>query len=286
MPELAYVNGEFMPIEEAVVPIEDRGMQFGDSLYEVVRLYDGKPFRLKEHLDRMRRGAEVINLNLEAAGDLEAVLNELIERAQIDTAFVYWQVTRGVAPREHTIPDDLTPVVIATVQEMQEIDESKYQKGSRAFTQPDQRWARRDVKATTLLPNIMARTYAINRGGYGAILYEDDGKVTEGAVSNVFCVINGVIRTHPTDHSVLPGISRATALECAEKLDLPYVEKSFTVQEMMDASEVFFTDTYCEVMPVVEIDSQVIGDGSPGPVAAKLKKAFRQVVIEETGADL
>ncbi len=286
MPELAYVNGEIMPVEEAVISIEDRGMQFGDSLYEVVRLYDGRPFRMKEHIDRMRRGAEVIGLDLSKAGDLEEILDELIQRAGLKTAFVYLQVTRGVTPRNHVIPDDLTPTVIATVRHLEELSEERYVRGSRAFTRLDERWARRDVKATTLLPNILSRSYAVGKGGYDAIHYEEDGTVTEGSVSNLFCVIGGVIRTHPTGKKILPGISRATVLQLIEKMQMPFAEQAFTVAEMMDASEVFFADTYSEVMPVVQIDSQTIGDGKPGPVAKKLKKAFRRVVIAETGADL
>ncbi len=283
MPAVAYLNGEFMPIEEAMVPIEDRGLQFGDSLYEVARLYGGRPFRLKQHLARMKRGADIIGLKLERAGDLEKVVMELAERSQMDTAFVYLQVTRGVAPRNHAIPDDLEPTVIATVREITLIHERIYERGALAFTTPDLRWARRDVKATTLLPNIMSRTEAMGRGGYDAIHYEEDGTVTEGSVSNLLSVIDGVIRTHPTDHRILPGISRATTLECAQALGLPYREEAFTLDEMFAASEVFFSDTYSEVMPLRQVDGRTIGEGRPGPVAQKLRAAFRRVVQEETG---
>ncbi len=283
MPEVAYLNGKFMPIEEALVPIEDRGLQFGDSLYEVARLYGGRPFRLKQHLQRMKQGAEVIGLHLERAGDLEKVVLGLAKRSQMDTAFVYLQVTRGVAPRNHVIPDELQPTVIGTVREIVPMHQSMYDRGGRGFTTPDLRWARRDIKATTLLPNIMSRTEAMGKGGFDAIHYEEDGTVTEGSVSSLFSVIDGVIRTHPADHHVLPGISRATVLECAQRLDLPYREEAFTLDEMFDASEVFFSDTYSEILPLRQVDGRTIGEGRPGPVAQKLLSAFRQVVQKETG---
>lgn len=283
MPEIAYLDGEFMPIEQARIPIEDRGLQFGDSLYEVVRLYGGRPFRLVQHLARMRRGAEVIGLDIERAGDLEGMMRELASRCQLDTAFVYLQVTRGVMPRNHVIPDELEPTVIATARELQTIDERKFERGGFALTMPDLRWARRDVKATTLLPNIMSRTRAIKAGAYDAIHFEPDGTVTEGSVSNLFSVIDGVIRTHPTGHKILPGISRATVLECAEELGLACREEAFTLDEMYDAEEVFFADTYSEVMPIRRVDDVTIGNGRPGPIAMKLREAFREVVKKETG---
>ncbi len=285
MPELAYLNGEFMAIEEAMVPVEDRGLQFGDSLYEVVRLYGGEPFRLGPHLDRMRRGAEVIGMDLAAAGDLDEIMQELALRSNLDTAFLYLQVTRGVCPRNHLIPEDLDPTVIATARKLEAIPEEKYSRGSVAFTRPDLRWARRDVKATTLLPNIMSRSEAIKRGGYDAVHYEEDGTITEGSVSNFFCVIDGVIRTHPANERILSGISRATVLECAEDLDIPYRESPFSIDELMeDATEAFFSDTYSEVMPVTHVDGEGIGDGAPGPIAQRLRAAFRDVVRRETGS--
>ncbi len=284
MPELAYLDGDYMSIEEAQVPVEDRGLQFGDSLYEVVRLYEGEPFRLGPHMDRMRRGAEVIGLNLAAAGDLERIMRDLAEKSELDTAFIYLQVTRGVCPRNHLIPDELEPTIIATARKLQPIPEEKYSRGSVAFTRPDLRWARRDVKATTLLPNIMSRSYAINRGGYDAVHYEEDGTITEGSVSNFFCVIDDVVRTHPADERILAGISRATVLECAEALDISYEERAFTVKDLFEgASEAFFSDTYSEVMPVHQVDGKDIGQGRPGPVAQELRSAFRDVVRRETG---
>ncbi|MFO8059390.1 MAG: aminotransferase class IV [Bacillota bacterium] len=283
MPELAYLNGKFMHIQEAMVPIEDRGLQFGDSLYEVVRLYGGRPFRLKQHLARMRRGAEVIGLDIERAGNLEEILAELARRSHVETAFIYLQVTRGVSPRNHVIPSDLQPTVIATVRGITPLHERTYERGGIAFTAPDLRWARRDVKATTLLPNIMSRTQAMNRGGYDAIHYEEDETVTEGSVSSLFCVIDGVIRTHPADHHVLPGITRAAVLECAENLNLAYREEAFTLDDMFGASDVFFADTYSEILPLREVDGKSIGEGRPGPIAQKLHSAFRELVQEETG---
>lgn len=284
MPELAYLNGAFMPIEDAMIPIEDRGLQFGDSLYEVIRLYNGIPFRPEAHIARMKRGATAIYLDIEAAGNMEAIIHELAERSRLDSAFIYLQVTRGAAPRNHVIPDHLRPMAMATARKMQPIPEDTYEQGRTAVSAPDLRWARRDIKATTLLPNVLARTRAAEQGAYDAILHEKNGTVTEGSSSNLFAVIGGVIRTHPADQGVLPGISRATILECARKLDMECREESFFLDMLYSASEVFFSDTYCELMPVIEVDGRVIGEGRPGPVAKKLRAAFRETVDKETGA--
>ncbi|MFP4200720.1 MAG: aminotransferase class IV [Clostridia bacterium] len=285
MAELAYLNGEYMPIESAKVPIEDRGLQFGDSLYEVIRLYGGKPFRSRDHLERMRAGAQVVGFPADALDALPGVIEELASRCGLDDAFVYLQVTRGVYPRVHAAPDEARPTVIATVRAFERLPEEMYRVGSISFTEPDIRWGRRDVKATTLLPNILAATRVQNRGGYDAVLVERDGTVTEGTVSNLFAVIDGAVQTHPLGPRILAGISRKVTLEAAEELDLDSKEEAFEEGDLWRASELFFTNTYCEVLPVVRVDGQPIGDGLPGPVAKRLRKQFRLIVKQETGAN-
>ncbi len=283
MPELAYLNGEYLPIESAKVSVEDRGMQFGDSLYEVVRLYDGVPFRAREHLERMRAGAEVVDLPPDALSGLPMVIEELAGRSQMADAFVYLQVTRGACPRIHAAPDEIEPTIIGTVRPFDRLPKRLYRKGAAAYTEPDIRWGRRDVKATTLLPNILAATRVQKKGGYDAVFVEDDGTVTEGTVSNLFAVIDGVIRTHPVGPRILAGVTRAAVVEAAEHLELPLREEAFTREELRVASELFFTNTYCEVLPVVRVDDAEIGTGEPGPLARDLLGAFREIVQRETG---
>jgi len=281
MPELAYVNGEYLPIEDACISINDRGFLFGDSLYEVARLYDGRFFRLDEHLERMRRGATAIGLDVPFDRLREAML-ELARRSGLKQAFVYAQVTRGVAPRGHAIPAGLSPTMVATVRPMDPMPEELYRQGVRAVTRPDLRWGRRDIKATTLLPNILDKTDAQKLGCYDAIHYEEDGTVTEGSVCNVLGVFDGVLRTHPTGHRILSGISRDAVLECATELGIDVDETPFLVEDIPAAEELFFSDTYCELINIVEVDGRPVGNGTPGPVGERLREAFRNLVKVET----
>ncbi len=272
-----------MPIEQAMVPVEDRGMQFGDSLYEVVRLYGGVPFRDRGHLERMQAGANVVGFETDFIAQLREVIGVLASRSGLDDAFVYLQVTRGVCPRIHAAPDGLEPTVIATVRAFDRLPGILYRKGASAYTEPDIRWGRRDVKATTLLPNILAATRVQKKGGYDAVFFEEDRVVTEGTVSNLFAVIDGEIRTHPVGAKILAGITRGATIEAAGRAGLNVREEAFTLEDLWHAEELFFTNTYCEVLPVVTVDERTIGEGSPGPVAGTLLEHFKNIVREETG---
>mgnify|MGYP002332528552 CR=1 FL=1 len=284
VPELAYLNGRFLPISEAAVPIDDRGLLFGDSLYEVIRVYAGKFFRLDAHLARLEQGARAIELPI-AVEELRAVLLELARRSGLGDAFVYLQVTRGVAPRNHVIPPDLEPTVLATVRPLVPLPAEQYEQGARAILRPDIRWGRRDIKATTLLPNILRKTEAARLGCYDVLHYEPDGTITEGSTCNIFGVFNGVLRTHPTGPRILAGITRGAVLDCARELGIPVEERPFTREEVPAAEELFFTDTYCEVLGIVEVDGQPIGQGRPGPLTRRLHAAFRRLVAREARAD-
>ncbi len=233
----------------------------------------------------MRAGAQVVGFPADALDELPGVIEELSSRCDLDDAFVYLQVTRGVYPRVHAAPDDPHPTVIGTVRAFERLPEEMYHDGSVSFTEPDIRWGRRDVKATTLLPNILAATRVQKKGGYDAVLIDRGGTVTEGTVSNLFAVIDGVVRTHPLGARILAGISRKVTLEAAGKLGLEVREHAFEETDLPRASELFFTNTYCEVLPVVRVNDQPIGDGLVGPMAKKLLTEFRRIVEAEAGSN-
>lgn len=285
VPDIAFLNGKFLPIEEAYVHIEDRGYQFGDSLYEVVRSYGGVPFRASKHLDRLFRGLDFIGLESPySKEEFLRIFDEAMKRSGLETpAFIYLQVTRGSGgPRFHVVRPGYKPAVVITVRGVEPLKESAREAGLKAITHPDWRWPKCYVKATTLLPNILIRTKADQLGCYDAVLYRDDGCITEGTVSNFFAVINGVLRTHPESDRILSGITRAAVIEAAKAKAVPIEERAIRVDEVYWASEAFFSDTYGEVIPIVEIDGKKIGEGRSGPVAMGLWRAFRETVAKET----
>ncbi|MFZ5862746.1 MAG: D-amino-acid transaminase [Nitrospirota bacterium] len=281
MPTIACVNGRFLPITQAKVSVEDRGFQFGDGVYEVVRSYDGRLFRLDAHLERLAQSAAAIRLPLRYS---RAQWRRLILRAYGLSTFpeakVYLQVTRGVAPRDHRFPKGVQPTVVITVRKLDPLPDAARRDGVRVITTPDLRWARCDVKSLNLLANVLAREEARAAGVFEAILVRD-GHVTEGSVSNVFCVINGAVTTSPTDPSILPGITRAATLELIRRDGTPLVERAVGVEELRQADEVFLTGTTVEIVPVVAVDGATIGKGVPGPLTQRLAQGFAAMVRAE-----
>lgn|SRR5574341_1332063 len=284
MPTIACVNGRFLPIARAVVSVEDRGFQFGDGVYEVVRSYGGKVFRLDEHLDRLAQSARAIRLPMRYS---LAQWRRLILRAYRMSGFadakVYLQLTRGPAPRDHGFPAGVRPTAVITVRKLEPLNPALRRDGVSAITVPDLRWGRCDVKSLNLLANVLAREDARAAKVFEAILVRE-GLVTEGAISNVFAVIRGAVTTSPTDPSILPGITRAATLDLARSEGLPLAERSFSVEELQAAEEVFLTGTTMEIVPVVSINGAKIGKGSPGPVTQRLAQRFGAMVEAECGA--
>jgi len=284
MPDICFLNGKFLPVEDAYVHIEDRGFQFGDSLYEVVRMYEGVPFRASQHLDRLFRGLNFIQLEIPySKNDLIEIFDEAAKSSGHGTAFIYLQVTRGNAgARSHVFGPGYKPTVVITVRAIDPMPEATREAGLKSITHPDWRWANNYVKATTLLPNVLMRTKASRLGCYDAVLYREDGYITEGTVSNFFAILNGVLRTHPLTGRILAGVTRGAVLEIAEAQGIPFEERAIRTDEVYHASETFFADTYGEVIPIVEIDGHKIGTGKTGPVAMKIWHAFRELVKKET----
>lgn len=276
---LAYLNGQFLPRSSATISVEDRGFIFGDGVYEVWRVVNGRLFETDRHLARLAFGLGELRIarpNILHATTLKDLADRLLAESGLTEgeASFYVEVTRGVAPRAHQFPAaTTTPTVYATVNRFSPPDELRA-RGVSCITVPDIRWLRCDLKTIQLLPNVLAKQGAIESGALDAIMIRD-GVVTEGSHANVFAVVNNVIRTHPTNHLILPGITRAVVLELARTLGLPVREDAVTEAELATADELFFTGTTTDVMPIVRLNDREVGTGEPGPIASRLARELR-----------
>jgi len=274
VPETAFLNGRFLPLAEATVSIEDRGFQFGDGVYEVIRTYRGRPFKLDAHLARLDRSAQAIDLRQPYPFErwVEYV-TEGLRLGDFPETKIYVQITRGTAPRDHAYAPDLQPTVLMTFRELQPLNAIVQSTGVAAMTMKDIRWGRCDIKSINLLANVLARQQAKKRGVFESILVRD-GQVTEGAVSNVFIVQDGKLITAPEGGWILSGVTRQVVLELARHEGLTVQERYCSDQELLGATEVFLTGTTVEVLGVVHIDGKQIGTGQPGPLTRSLAKRF------------
>jgi D-alanine transaminase len=272
---IVYLNGEYLPLSEAKVPVLDRGFIFGDGVYEVIPAYGGQLFRIDEHLQRLQNSLTAVRIhNPYSDAEWKQVLNKLLEKNPADDSSIYLQVTRGVAKRDHAFPANVRPTVFAMANPLVTTDEKTFNQGVAAITLDDIRWQHCNVKAITLLANILLRQTAIDDGAAEAILVRD-GEVTEGAASNVFIVSNGVIKTPPKSAHLLPGITRDLIVELAEVQQLPMQEINFAKAELLAADEIWITSSTKEIMPVVKLDNKTVGNGQPGPIARKLFGVFQ-----------
>ncbi|HSY83825.1 MAG TPA: aminotransferase class IV [Gemmatimonadaceae bacterium] len=270
-----YLNGKFVDRGDAVVSVDDRGFVFGDGVYEVTRSRDGVLLEVDRHVRRLERSLAGLDLAYSPA-DLPAISSRLLRDNGLarGEATVYWQVTRGAAsPRTHQFPPVDTPVTVYASASIFTPLHDKRASGVGTILVPDQRWARCDLKTVNLLPNVLAKQKAVAAGMHEAILMRD-GVIMEGAATNFFGVIDGVVRTHPTSNYILPGITRAVVLELANELGLAVREEPMFVDDIPRLSESFLTGTTNDVMPVVAIDGRPVGDGRPGPIAGRLYSAL------------
>lgn len=267
-------NDRLVEPEQARISFQDRGYQFGDGVYEVIRLYDGKWFEKEAHFARLARSASEIGLRLPYDLEtLEALLNRLVAANRVSTGSVYVQISRGAFPRQFPFPpEDVPPVVVASTTETERPLE-KMRTGISAATVPDIRWLRCDIKSLSLLGAVLVKQRATESGAEEAILHRD-GVVTECSSSNFMIVKNGKLRTHPADHLILHGVTRAVALSLAAELGIETDETAFTLDDLRTADEAFVTSTTVEVMPVTTIDGRPVGDGTPGPTTRRLQEAF------------
>ncbi len=269
---IVYLNGDYLPLSQAKISVLDRGFLFGDGVYEVIPVYGGKPFRLAEHLQRL--GDSLAGIRMEPpldADQWEAIFSRLILPAEDQT--IYLQVTRGAAPnRDHAFPKvKIAPTIFAMCAPLTPIPAV----GVRAITVADIRWKWCHIKATTLLPNVLLRQQAVDEGCAEAILIRD-GYAIEGAASNLFVVLDGLLLTPPKGTEILPGITRDLVVELAKSNNIPLEERKITEQELNRAEEVWVTNSPREILPIIELDGRKVGSGEPGPHWQRMNALYQQ----------
>jgi D-alanine transaminase len=279
MPDLAYVNGEIMPIEKAVVSIEDRGYQFGDGVYEFIASYEGHLFMLEEHLDRLERSMRELAFDPISRADIRKAVLDLFNRSGYQRAGIYIQISRGVAPRNHAITPDMPPQIIMTIRPVKEAPQALRKNGATAITVEDIRWGRCDIKTVQLLANSLAKQKSLDAGCDDAIFVSNQGIVREGTSSNLFIVSGGRLATHPLTNNILPGITRMVVINVAKDAGLDVEESFFRTDELYGADEVFLTGTVTELLPVVRIDGKSIGDGKVGQTTRRLYDLLRKQAL-------
>lgn len=283
---VVYLNGEFVDRAQARVSIDDRGFLFGDGVYEVTRMRGGRFFEGERHERRLARNLAELELTL-PQGVTPASLGEVALRLLADNgigkgeALAYFQVTRGVAPRAHQFPVGAPPTVFVSVGAFAPPDALR-PRGVAGVTYPDIRWSRCDIKSVNLLPNVLAKQYAVSKGAYEAFFIRD-GVITEGASTNFFAVVGGEIRTYHNSNMILPGISRDVVLELAIAEGIAVREEALRGDDLPHVAELFLTSTMNDVMPVVTLDGRTVGDGRPGPITARLARIFDAHLAAQCG---
>ncbi|MEJ1489384.1 MAG: D-amino acid aminotransferase [Candidatus Sedimenticola sp. (ex Thyasira tokunagai)] len=275
MSSLVYLNGEYLPLQEAKVSVTDRGFLFGDGVYEVIPCYNGRPFRLEHHLMRLAESLRALGIKKPLSNE---AWREIIERLTLqrpgEEQSIYLQITRGNSgKRDPGIPRNLTPTVFAMSQPVVYPDPATFNNGVTATTHDDSRWHHCNIKAITLLANILLRKEAVDQGSADAILVRD-GHATEGATSNLFIVDKGIIITPPESDQLLPGVTRNLVLELAQAHELPFREEDIPIALLRHADEVWLTSSTREVMAVVTLDGKQVGNGAPGPIYQRIRNYY------------
>ncbi len=278
MPELAYLENRFLPLDEARVPINDRGYLFADGIYEVVVTRNGAPFLFREHFARFKRSAQAIGLQLPFSfTELEDLVKEGIAQAGFAETMVYIQVTRGIEPRRHEYSDNLAPAPLLTFRPRPEYPESLRRNGIAIITVPEIRWQRCDIKSIALLPNVMMKQQAVEQGSKEALFVTPEGVVHEGTAANIFFAADGVLHTPPADQHILAGITRGFIIAQARARGLEVRDdKECRLEELLAADEVFITSSTVDIMPVIRVDKTRIGSGRPGPLSQTVRSFFAE----------
>ena len=274
MTRIAYVNGTFMPLEDAKISILDRGFLFADGVYEVTAVIDGKLVDNAAHLARLERSLGEIEMGHPVPLDtLTGLQLDLVRRNKLIEGGIYLQVTRGAAERDFAYPKDATPSLVMFTQERQLVHDPRAQTGIHVITTPDLRWKRRDIKSVAMLAQTMAKQEAAKAGAAEAIMVED-GLVTEGSSSTAWFVKDGKLITRSLSNAVLPGVTRLSVMALCEELGLTVEERTYSVDELYEADEMFITAATTLVMPVVQIDNRTMSNGAPGPIASRLRSVY------------
>jgi D-alanine transaminase len=268
---MVYLNGQFLPIESAAIPVLDRGFLFGDGVYEVIPVYGRRPFRLQEHLQRLENSlAEVRITNPHHRSEWESLIEALIAHNPQQDQSLYLQLTRGVAPRDHYFPaTDTPPTLFMMSNPLLGTPQEILQQGIAAITEEDSRWGRCNIKSINLLANVLHRQHAMDHDARESILIRD-GLVTEGAASNVFIARQGEVLTPPKGPNLLPGVTRDLLLELAQQHQIPLCEAPITEDALQQADEIWITSSTKEIVPVTTLNHQPVGGGRPGPLSLQL----------------
>jgi D-alanine transaminase len=279
---MVFLNGKFMPIEEARVPVLDRGFIFGDGVYELVPVYSRVPFRLDEHLARLERSLAAVRIrNPYSRAEWRDIILQLIAKQGFEDQGVYFQVTRGVAKRDHSFPKDAAPTVFIMSNPLVNPPQELVERGATAVTAVDDRWLHCDVKSISLIGNCLLRQVSADAGGAETILFRN-GKLTEASASNVFVVRQGVILSPAKSNLILPGITYDVVVELAQGAGMPFEFRDIAEDEVRSADELWVTSSSKEVLAIVKLDGKTVGAGKPGPVFRKmygLYQDFKQKVM-------
>ncbi len=279
---MVFLNGKFMPVEEARVPVLDRGFIFGDGVYELIPVYSRVPFRMDEHLARLERSLAAVRIrNPYSRAEWRDIILQLVAKQPFEDQGVYFQVTRGVAKRDHAFPKDSTPTVFIMANPLVNPPQELVERGASAVTAVDDRWLRCDIKSISLIGNCLLRQASADAGAVETILFRD-GKLTEASASNVFVVRGGVILSPPKSNLILPGITYDVIAEIAQAAGLPLEYRDVSEAEVRGADEVWVTSSSKEVLAIVTLDGQPVAGGRPGPVFRRvhaLYQEFKQKVM-------
>ena len=276
---MIYLNGEWKPIEKGMIPVLDRGFIFGDGVYEVIPCYSGHPFRLREHLDRLQSSLAGVRIdNPYSLERWDELIREVVVKNPMHDQYVYLQVTRGVAPRDHAFPKGVKPTVFMMSNPLTTPPPEQRERGGAAITVADNRWLRCDIKSVSLLANCLLRQAAADQGAVESVLLRD-GRLTEGSASNIFVVKDGVIITPPKTNFILPGITYDVVIELARANRLPLDIRQVSEAEVREADELWLTSSTKEVLPISTLDGRPVGHGEnagkPGPVAARMYQLYQ-----------
>ena len=280
MDQTVFLNGEFLRLADAKVSVLDRGFIFGDGIYELVPVYSKVPFRLEEHLARLERSLAAVGIqNPYTREQWRAFVAGIVERQSFDDQGVYFQVTRGVAKRDHAFPKSAEPTVFMMSNPLVAPPPALVEKGASAITARDNRWLRCDIKSISLIGNVLLRQLSAEAEAVETILFRD-GKLTEASASNVFVVKGGVIQSPPKNELILPGITYDVVVELARANQVPLEFRSITEAETRAADELWVTSSSKEVLAVVQLDGRPVGDGKPGPVFRRMHKLYQDFKLK------
>ena len=285
MSRIAYVNGQYVPHQDAAVHIEDRGYQFADGVYEVFAVHQGRMVGEQGHMDRLAHSLSELRIDWPmSARALGVIIHEVSRRNRVRDGLIYLQITRGVARRDHSFPDNTESALVVTARRMPPLDKEQLRKGVGVITIPDIRWQRHDIKSVSLLPNIIGKQQAREAGAYEAWMVNNEGMITEGTASNAWIVTkDGELVTHNASHAILNGITRLSVLEAAVAAGVPFSERAFSVEEAMQAKEAFVTSSTSHVKAVTSIDGHSIGNGHIGELTSRMLDLYVDFIETKGG---